>query len=244
MKVFLIILQLLFAFNLFSQQAQPDTFIVNKAVVKIKPAIRKYLQYTQKVNGLVMFQSLLTREIKNVIYEGKKQFLIIQTYQSEKAIDSDSSFCDAETLMPIAYYSDVQSEGHKEKVLFINNKIENTITYPDSAKTFANENKQRYNGVMDNEIISSLPLKQDASFIVRSVNPGIRYFEYNQTVIVEGKEELLLPGIGKIWCWRIRTSSSPGFSSTEWYSIKNRIQVKSLFQFKNGDTFNRVLLTN
>jgi hypothetical protein len=240
----LVMLQLFLSFSLFSQQAQSDTFIVTKAGSKIKPAANKYLQYTQKANGLVMFQSLLTREIKNVIYEGREQLLIIQTYQSQKTIDKDSSYCDVHTLMPIAYYSDVQSEGHKEKVLFTKDKIDNTVVYTDSIKHFTKENAQRYNGVMDNEIISVMPLKPGATFVVRSVNPGIRFFEYNQTVIVEGKEELVLPGIGKIWCWRIKTSSRPGFSSTEWYSVKNKIQIKSRFQFTNGDTFNRILLTN
>jgi hypothetical protein len=226
----------------FSQSVKVDSPFAGKGIKNITPAVRKYLQYTETAKGLIMFQSILTREIKKERYEGQEQFLIIQTYQSGNSIDKDSSYCDATTLMPLAYYSDIQSEGHKEKVIFTNDGIESSITFKDSIKKFQRENRQLYNGVMADEIISAMPLKMDARFVFKAVNPGLRHFEYSETVIVVGKEEIVVPGIGTVLCWKLRTASNAGMSAFEWYSVKEQVQIKKRFEFKNGDVFYRVLL--
>jgi hypothetical protein len=197
----------------------------------------------EKKNGLISFQSILTRKVEKANYKGQQQLLIIQTYQSGKFIDKDSSYCNAETLKPLAYFTDIQSEGHKERVTFAENEIENIVFFKDSITKNIEENKFLYNGVVLNDIITTMPLKANTKFLIKMVMPGLRYFEYTTEVEVLGKEVIEIPGIGKIKCWKIRTTSRTGSSSLEWYTVKGQVQIMKKFDLKNGDSFKRVMIT-
>lgn len=242
MKEKFILFLLLMNVSVFSQENKTDTFIVTNAAKKLKTFERKYIQFQETKDGKIFFQSILTRKLEKITSDkGQEQFLHIQTYQSQNSIDQDSSFCDANTLMPISYFTDIRSEGHKEKVFFNSSSILNTIILKDSSNTFSKQNKNYYNGVVADDIISIMPLKENGSFIIKAVNPGKRYFEYAITVTVEGKEETEIPVAGKILCWKLKVNMGNG-DSIQWYSVKDRVQIKQQFSLRDGSSFNRYLL--
>ncbi|MEI9810618.1 MAG: hypothetical protein WDO16_23620 [Bacteroidota bacterium] len=226
----------------FAQNSAPDTFTVTNALKKLAPFERKYIQYTETKEGNIKFNSILTRKLERVTIASQDAWLTVQTYQLDNHIDRDSSFSDATTLRPVAYFSDVQSEDHREKVTFSQNGITNTTIYKDSTQTIVKENSQWYNGVIADEIISCMPLKSNASFVFKAVNPGLRYFEYITVATVEGQEEIEIAGLGKILCWKVRTGKGGKNGSLEWYTVKGQVQVKKKFEFGNGSSFYRVLL--
>ncbi|HEV7780691.1 MAG TPA: hypothetical protein VGO58_05470 [Chitinophagaceae bacterium] len=224
------------------QTAIPDTFTITKADKKLVPFERKYIQYTETKEGLIRFNSILTRKLERSVINDREGWFSIQTYQLEKHRNTDSSFSDAVTLLPVAYFTDIPSEGHRENVLFATNSITNIIIYKDSTKTVVKENNLRYNGVVADEIISCMPLKLNASFVFKAVNPGLRFSEYNGTVLVEAQEEIEIPGLGKILCWRLRTNKGGKADSIEWYTVKGQVQVKKKIELANGSVWYRVLL--
>lgn len=219
-----------------------DTFEIKKIHQSIGPATRKYIQYTETGAGTINFNALLTRSIEKTIYNGKEAWLIIQQYQSAKAIDRDSSYCDLYTLRPLAYFTDIQSELHQEQVLFRGNSIDNKIIFKDSTKQTMQADNGFYNGVMTDELIAALPLEQNKQFILKTVNPGLRYFEYVTTVFVEDKELISLSAAGPVWCWRVRVTTGNTFT-LQWYTVKGHEQVKKKYSMKNGNTFIRVAVS-
>jgi hypothetical protein len=242
MKRFLLALFIFSCCFSFGQTTAPDTFTVAKADKKLAPFERKYIQYTETKEGLIRFNSILTRKLERHMLSGRERWLSVQTYQLEKHKNTDSSFCEPVTLMPIGYFTDIQSEGHKEKVVFDVNGITNMVIHKDSTKVIMKENNMRYNGVISDDIIACMPLKLNAFFVFKAVNPGIRYFEYTVTVIVEAREEIEIPGLGKIACWRVRTNTGQKVDAIQWYTVKGNVQVKKKFELANGSIFYRVLL--
>ncbi|WP_315817502.1 hypothetical protein [Paraflavitalea speifideaquila] len=180
-----------------TQAGMRDTFLIKDVAGKLNPSERKYLQYTETKDGLIHFNAVLTRTIQKTTYQGKDAFLIIQMYQTAKGIDRDSSYCQPTNLEPLAYSSAIQSEQYQEQVLFANGIIENTITFKDSTRRFTKTNAHFYNGVMTDELIAVLPFEKQKQFVLKTVNPGMRYFEYTTQVEVEGKEMISIPGAEK-----------------------------------------------
>lgn len=238
----LLVLILVFTLNNFSMVSDNEYYIIGKGINNIIPSERKYLQYTESENGLIIFQSILTRKIEKLNIEGTPQLLIIQTYQMDQFMDVDSSYCHSKTLQPFAYFTEIQSEGHKEKVYFSRDQIDNNVIYKDSIGRKITENKGFYNGVTMDDIIATMPLKSKKHFLVKLVNPGLRYFEYVNEVEVLGQEEIELAGVGKLKCWKIVANPGRGNETLEWYTVKGQIQVKKRFKFKNGSVFYRVLM--
>lgn len=242
MKLILFVMQFSLVLQGFTQSSETGSYTVGKGNYRIVPYERKYLQFVEKKDGLINFQSILTRKIERINYKGEQQLLIAQTYQSNKSIDRDSSICNANTLMPLAYFTDIPSEGHKETVVFSETTIENTVFFKDSITQTKKENKGFYNSVIADNIIATMPLKHNAKFSVKMVNPGLRYFEYTAEVEVLGQEDVEIAGMGIIPCWKIKTSARAGSLALEWYSVKGQIQVKKRFEFKDGSVFYRILL--
>lgn len=222
--------------------ASQDTVWVKASSGKLQPFERRYLQYTEMKDGKVKLSALLTRKAEKKTYDGKNALLVVQTYQQEKVVDRDSSFVDPATLLPFAYFTEIQSEGHREKVLFLSGGIQNQVIYQDSVTNAVKPDHQSFNGVIGDDIISCLPLKENAVFAFRAVNPGKRYFEYPVAITVEGKEDVDVAGLGKIPCWRVRVGTEKS-GTTEWYSVKDQVQVKKKFVFANGNIFYRVMIT-
>jgi hypothetical protein len=218
-----------------------DTFRIKGAAGKLQPAEEKFIQYTETKEGLINFNAILTRKIEKTTYHGTDAFLIVQTYQSGKAVDKDSSYCDANTLMPLAYCTDIQSEQHQEKVSFTNGVINNTIIFKDSVQQFTRSAPDFYNGVVTDDLIRLLPLQEKKQFIFKTLNPGMRYFEYMTVVDVEAKEEISLPGGEKVLCWRTRVTTGSNYT-LQWYTVKDCHQVKKKFTLKNGGAFIRAAI--
>lgn len=242
MRSILVILLFGLTVNTFCQSTQTGKYIIEKGMDRVVPSEKKYLQFTEKKDGTIGFQSILTRKVVKTDYAGQEQLLIIQTYQSGKSIDRDSSFCDAGTLKPLAYFTSIPSEEHDEKVIFTESGIENVVIYKDSTARILKDNKGFYNGVITDDIIATMPLQENARFSVKMVNPGLRFFEYELQVEVQGQEDVEIAGIGKIPCWKIKTSARAGSFALEWYSVKGQVQIKKRFEFKDGTVFNRILL--
>lgn len=237
MKVSFLLLCVACCLNSFAQ----DTVWVNNIPRKPMPFERRYLQYTEMQDGKVKLSALLTRKAEKTTYDGHNAMLVVQTYQFEKCVDRDSSYVDPSSLLPLSYFTDIQSEGHREKVRFNATEIQNIVEYKDSTTDQRKPGKGWFNGVITDDIIEGLPLKEKAVFAFHAVNPGKRYFEYTVAVTVEAKESLEIPGLGKRECWRIRVSNDRS-STLEWYTVKEQIQVKKKFIFKNGNVFYRVMI--
>jgi len=229
---------LLMAVKIFAQ----DTISVGDSRMKYKglTGMRKYVQYIESANGTINFNTLLTRKIEQM--PGNK-ILISQTYQSAKGIDYDSSYCAASTMQPLNYHTDLKSEGHRERVTFHSDKITNVIYFKDSSQTVVKQNPGYFNGVMTDELIAALPLKQGSSFVFKTVNPGLRFYPYITRITVEGKESLKIVR-QNILCWRVRVNQGGLSDAIEWYTVKGRIQVMKRFPLGNGGTFYRVLISN
>lgn len=219
-----------------------DTISVGDSRMKYKGAIgeRKYVQYIESATGAVNFNSLLTRKIER---SSGSKILISQTYQSANGIDYDSSYCTASTLEPLNYHTYIKSEGHREHVTFHDDKIANVTFFKDSSQTIVKENVGYFNGVMTDELIAALPLKEGASFVFKTVNPGLRFYPYVTRIVVVGKELLKIAG-QDFPCWRIRVNQGGPSDAMEWYTVKDRIQVMKKFPLGNGSIFYRVLISH
>ncbi|HEV7782076.1 MAG TPA: hypothetical protein VGO58_12470 [Chitinophagaceae bacterium] len=107
--------------------------------------------------------------------------------------------------------------------------ITNTVIYKDSLTTREEKNNGRYNGVITDNIISCLPLALHKNFVTRCVNPGKRYMEYDTEISVEAREELDIPGLGKLDCWRIRTLAAG--------QVIEEVSVNCFFSFLPFNSF-------
>lgn len=157
MRSILVILLFGLTVNSFCQSTQTGKYIIEKGIDRVVPSEKKYLRFIEKKDGTIGFQPILTRKIEKINYAGQAQLLIIQTYQSGKFIDRDSSFCDAVTLKPLAYFTNIPSEEHDEKVIFTESGIDNVVIYKDSTAAILKENKGFYNGVITDDIIATMP---------------------------------------------------------------------------------------
>ncbi|MCG2612970.1 hypothetical protein LZZ85_01720 [Terrimonas sp. NA20] len=218
-----------------------DTTWIKNAQRKIQPFERRYLQYTEQKDGKVRLSCILTRKAQKISYEGSGAMLFTQKYQLEKGTDTDSSIVNSETLLPLGYFTEIQSEGHREKVLFSPERVHNTVIYKDSTSIFEKAGHQWFNGVITDDIIGSLPMKKGAVFSFQAINPGKRYYEYVVVITIEGKEDLSIPGVGNLPCWRVRIGDEKD-GVTEWYTIKEQLQVKKIARLRNGNVFHRVLI--
>lgn len=243
MKAYSLALLLLTA-NLisFAQESKIDTISEIKAS-RIKPSTKKYIQYIENTDGTIKFNSILSREIQEIEFEGQKVYLIIQKYQSENGIDIDSSLVRKMNLMPIAYHSDISTEGHKEIVKFSETQISNRIVLEDSTYYSVEPNKNLYNSVIINEVISELPLEIGKNFIIKMVNPGKRFYEYITSVQVLKIESIELNPSVRIKCWKLNVKyGNSTIGNTEWYSVKKQIQIKSLFEYGDNKKFVRNMI--
>jgi len=210
---------------------------------KITPSTKRYIQYAERLDGTINFNSILTRAIQKINYQGENAFLIIQKYQQSNGVDIDSSIVAINSLKPIAYRTEISTEGYHERVDFKEQQITNRIIFEDSISTSTYENKHLYNGVMINEIIGELPLAIEKVFRIHAVNPGKRYSEYVISIHVLGIETLESVLEDQVKCWKLRVNYGiPNSSTLEWYSIEGQIQVKSLFEFGNGTKFIRKMI--
>jgi len=209
----------------------------------IYPSVKKYIQYTNMTDGTIRFNSVLTRTTQKTTCRGSEAFLVIQKYQTAEYINLDSSYVDASDLAPIAYFTDITSQKYREAVSFKESEIVNTIKYQDSTDIDIQvpPSGRYYNGVVEDDLISALPISPGAKFKLKAINPGLRYVVYDLTVSVNGKEELDVPGVGPVDCWKLMVSSG-GNITTVWYSVKDKVQLRKEFEFGNGNKFVRTMI--
>ena len=230
----------LFIFCFANGYCQTDTITVINAQRTIQPSEKRYLQYTETKEGFILFNSILTRKTEKISYGDSSCWLITQTYQTSKAIDTDSSLCAYTTLRPVTYHTRIQSDGYTERVNF-STSISNEIQYKDSIGLHTYPNHNYYNGVISNDLIMTLPLHDGKSFVFKLVNPGRHFTEYVHTIKVAGTEKIAIGGMGDIECWKLEVNDG-GSNTTEWYSKKDRQLVKKMYRFKNGNIFHRILI--
>lgn len=236
------LITLLFSLQTLCTSAQSD-FTITKTTERLTPFTQKYLQYTETKEGTINFNAILTRNVQKTTYRGRNVLLITQTYQTGKSINKDSSFCDLQTLTPIAYFTYIKAEHYKEQVFFLTDSISNTILFADSLQQFSRKASGVYNGVMTDELISALPLTAGKQFLLKTVNPGRHYFEYVTRILVDSKEEVVLPDDKKIMCWKLRVYQGEGNGfSTQWYSVDKHRQIKTRSESANGNAFIRIAI--
>jgi hypothetical protein len=233
---------LLLCLSASAQKQVVDTITVLSAAGKIKPSVNRYIQYTETKAGLIYFNSILTRKLESTQLNGTPCHVISQTYQLNNAIDIDSSFFDGKNMLPLAYRTAVRSEACSESVSFLSAQIENTVRLKDSSYTYSKPNKGYYNGVMLEELIKTLPLADKKIFYIKLVIPGQRFSEYATKITVDGKENITVPGIGVLSCWRLLEDN--GAVNITWYTVREKTQVRSKFVMGNGNVFYRLLLVS
>lgn len=218
-----------------------DTVRFSDVRQQLSPSVHRFIQYTETQDGLILFNSILTRSIQLTQFRGRKAFLIVQTYQTPKHIDRDSSYCDVVTLRPLGYFTEVASNQQREVVLFDSGLVNNSIQYKDSSQLFSRKDVGSYNGVMADDLIALLPLRKHGHFVFPTLNPGAHYTEYTTVVEVEAKELLKLGNGQSEMCWRLRVSTGSSYT-LQWFSVKGHRQLKKQFMFKNGNVFYRYSL--
>lgn len=228
--------------------AQGIVKIDSIAVSKTVPAEYNYIQFTENKDKTIDFNAILTRRIQQVVYKNEAVFLITQRYQTANGVDVDSSFVNLNGLKPIAYHTSIATENYQEIVEFGKHEISNSLISMDSIgsviKTIE-KNNHFYNGVIINELIGELPLEKGMKFSFDLVNPGKRYYESSVNVSVIGLETLELSPSFSIACWKleVKFGNSPK-GTTEWYAFDNHIQIRSQFEFDNGNKFIRTMIVN
>lgn len=239
---FLLAIFLFSSFLCFSKEQKNDT-INSMQVARVVPSVKKYIQYIENENGTIKFNSILTRDIQKAKYANNSVILIIQKYQKSNGVDIDSSFIDAKTLKPIAYHTDIASQGYREVVEFSKNQITNQIIYRDSVSITKFPNKNLYNGVIINDLISELELEVGKQYNINVVNPGRRHYEYTISLEVVGIEMIGLKNSNQIKCWKLNVKYGDTTRSTlEWFSFDKQQQIKTIFDIGNGAKFIREMV--
>lgn len=221
-----ILLFLMPAIKTNAQVTKNDTVSTIQPNKIIAPYQRHYLQYKETKDGLVTSSMMLTRKLEPSSYKGVSCFLITQKYQTEKFIDVDSSYVTKTDLRPLAYFTQINSEGHREEVTFNKTEILNKVIINGTPTNNVKINRALYNVVIADDIISVLPLKEGSVFILKMVNPGKRYYEFTQKIVVEGEEELPVPFSENIKCWRIKVQNGEGNYALQWYTVKGMFKLK------------------
>lgn len=141
---------------------------------------------------------------------GKDVFVIVQRYASGNV---DTSIAIKETLMPVYYSEYVQ--GKVKTIRFSPNRMFIRTTHGDSTtESGLDTRKPLFNAITDDELIESLPLKEDYRATWSAVSPTLRVAEIQ--IEVEGSSLIKTAhGILDTWLVKYNAGAAP---TTMWVS--------------------------
>jgi hypothetical protein len=210
----------------------------------LKEGKSQYAIYTIAPNGKLISFFIVDRQLKKVKRDEMEYWLAVQQYHGPNAVDIDSCLFLPGSLAPFEYFSDVQSEGHKESVTFSGKKILAEIRKKDSILT--NDQSTRvmaYNAVMEQYIIQGLPLKNGYKVVIPFINPGAHSGKglfFTQLEVMG--EESLETAAGNILCWKLNFKNEKG-NLVQWVSKKDQQLIKLIFSMSNGLKSVKTLIT-
>lgn len=203
------------------------------------PYHHRYVQYTIKKNGAVIFNTIMTRKGEFVIRNSLRTFLITQRYENEKGANADSSFCDL-NLKPIAYRTHIATESYREEVEFGKDSLNNRVIYKNHTEEKSYPVNFDYNGVITDDLIAAQEMKAGRSYKLKLVNPGKNFMLYELEIKVERIEKINLGG-AELDCWKVNVFD--GFSTNNyWFTVKDQIQIRKVVKLASGDVFMREIL--
>lgn len=220
-----------------SYAQQNDTLPVGQKIFPAKtiPQNDKYILYWDMPDGKWKPIALATNSVESLSFHGKQTWAYIQKYQGERGINTDTTFFEESTLLPIAYRTDINSSAttqitpYKEIVDFGPAGLTGSVIYRDSVKTAEKNIALAYfNAPMEEYIISRLPLHQNYTTVFKLVSVGKNTGEIYSRINVLDAEEIMLPDHQKIVCWKLEVNN--GFSKSYlWFSKKEQKFIKRKF---------------
>lgn len=214
-------------------QAQSiDTLIAGTSLKRAKTIQRQshqYFLYFIMPDGKNRAVGLETRSVELLLLNGEPTWAFVQKYQTEKAVDADTTFFKAKTLLPVAYRTNIASQNYREVVDFEAMIMKNKIIYKDSVKEYNKDVALNYyNAPMADYVYEKLPLKEGYSITFRSINTGKNYFDFKTKITVTGSDKIQLPDGKTLDCWVLEEDN--GFSkSVLWYTKKEQEFIKRKF---------------
>ncbi|NCT94329.1 MAG: hypothetical protein GXC72_07895 [Chitinophagaceae bacterium] len=201
-----------------------------------------FVLYWKMGDSSIKFVSLLHQKLEAVPNAGQPVWLLTQTYSTDKATDADSTFFTPKKWQPLAYRTNIKSSAYREIVSFAPDSINVSVLYKDSLKQFRYAAGQSYIQATTQEyFIGQLPLQMGYDTSFRTINAGLNYADINTTVQVLGKENLPVPGIGNIPCWKLRVGTGLRFS-IQWYAESDGSLMLLEFTSRKGVFIKRRML--
>lgn len=225
MKTLLFFLCSITCLHIYSQN---DTLSLGNGFKTKLPKVFKedYIQSWHLPNGTVQNTIIANKSIELLALNNKPTWAFIQHYRSSKFVDSDTTFFDGITLQPLAYRTNIASQGYKETVSFNKELINVVIQYKDSTKEKSYPASGGYiQATMREYLVSALPLKKGYSTVFRIINAGLNYAEMSTRITVVDKEDIPLTRNSKIACWKVEMITGTS-KSTHWFTVEDQTYLK------------------
>ncbi|BFG70118.1 hypothetical protein KACHI17_09990 [Sediminibacterium sp. KACHI17] len=225
MKVCMAIAFVCFVIPSFSQK---DTVALGKGFRASAPLAYKsdYLQVWRMPDGTARMPLFASKSVELLTFNNTPTWALIQQYRKEKTVDRDTTYFDEKTLQPLAYRTNLPSEGYSENVSFTKDLITVQIQYKDSSKVISYPVSGGYiQATMMDYLISKLPLQKGYSTSFRSVNAGSHFDEMITTITVTDKEDLVFSSSMSIPCWKVEVITGKS-KSWQWYSVAEQSLMK------------------
>lgn len=201
-----------------------------------------FVLYWKMGDSSIQFVSLLHQKLESVLNKGQTVWLFTQTYSSGKTTDTDSTWFTQKNWQPLAYRTHIRSSAYREVVSFAPDSINVSVLYQDSLKQFRYAAEQSYIQATTQEyFIGQLPLRMNYDTSFRTINAGLNYADMNTSVQVLAQENLSVPGVGNIPCWKLRVSTGQRFS-LQWYAQSDGSFMQLEFISKKGIFIKRRML--
>lgn len=211
-------------------QAQTDTLPIGKGfkTSSAKAYNEHFIQLWKMPDGTVRNPLIASKSLELLTLNNKPTWAFIQQYRKDKYVDSDTTFFDETTLQPLAYRTNIVSEGYKECVKFMTDSINILIQYKDSSTNKTYAAKRGYiQATMSEYLISKLPLKEGYTTTMRLVNAGKNYADMASTIRVIGKDEIAIDNENKVSCWKVEVVR--GSKTVYWFSVVGQSLLKMEF---------------
>lgn len=191
-----------------------------------KPFKEDYIQSWRLPNGTVQNTIIATKSVELLAFNNKPTWAFIQHYRSNKFVDSDTTFFDEITLQPLAYRTNIASQGYKESVSFNKDLINVIVQYKDSTKEKSYPASGGYiQATMMEYLVSELPLKKGYSTVFRIINAGLNYADMSTRITVVDKEDIPFTRNSTIACWKVEMMTGNN-KSTHWFSVEDQTYLK------------------
>ena len=227
-KNFTLFVFLLLSLQLPAQKAHTEQ---RKYTSRIHPQSSKehFIQMWYTADGKMKNAVTVTTSVEMLPLNNKPAWAFIQHYHTEKNIDSDTTFFDEKSLQPLAYFTNLPSEGYREIVSFEKEAILVQVLYKDSVAVKKYHQAGNYiQATLLSYFIAKLPLKKGYSTSLRHINAGLHYTDLVSDITVLGKENIAVTEKLQIPCWKIEVTTG-GAKTIQWLTVQDQSLLKLEF---------------